>query len=103
MNGPCWCRPTAGLTPNGMHFCEEFGDTGVLLTISEFLAGDVAIVVLCTPNGTHLDYGMQAADAGKHLIIEKPLEVTVERGMQLVEHCKFAGCEAGSDISEQIY
>jgi len=68
-------------------FCNEFGITGYS-DYSEFLASDLDAVVLCTPNGTHLDYGIQAADAGKHLIIEKPLEVTVERGKQLVEHCK---------------
>ncbi|TVQ10461.1 MAG: gfo/Idh/MocA family oxidoreductase [Balneolaceae bacterium] len=71
-------------------FCEEFAITG-FSGYSDFLASDVDIVVLCTPNGTHLDYGMQAADAGKHLIIEKPLEVTVERGKQLVDHCKLRG------------
>ncbi len=74
-------------------FCKEFGISGHS-DYKEFLNSDeLDMVVLCTPNGTHLDYGIQAADAGKHLIIEKPLEITVERGKQLVEHCKSRGVE----------
>ena len=74
-------------------FCDEFGISGYS-DYTEFLANeDIDIVVLCTPNGTHLDYGIQAADAGKHLIIEKPLEITVERGKQLVDHCKSRGVQ----------
>jgi len=73
-------------------FCDEFGLIGYS-DYKEFLSSDVDIVVLCTPNGTHLDYGLLAADAGKHLIIEKPLEITVERGRQLAEHCKLRGVQ----------
>jgi UDP-N-acetyl-2-amino-2-deoxyglucuronate dehydrogenase len=71
-------------------FCEQFDLVGYT-DYSEFLSSDLDIVVLCTPNGTHLDYGMLAADAGRHLIIEKPLEVSVERGKQLVERCASRG------------
>jgi UDP-N-acetyl-2-amino-2-deoxyglucuronate dehydrogenase len=71
-------------------FCDTFDLVGYT-DYSEFLASDLDMVVLCTPNGTHLDFGLQAADAGKHLIIEKPLEITVGRGKQLVEHCRQCG------------
>ncbi len=72
-------------------FCNEFGisgytDYGVFLR-----SDDLDAVVLCTPNGTHLDFGLEAAAAGKHLIIEKPLEVTVERGKKLVQACRSQG------------
>jgi predicted dehydrogenase len=46
------------------------------------------IVTVCTPNGTHLDYGHHIAEAGKHVIVEKPIEVTLERGKQLIEICE---------------
>jgi predicted dehydrogenase len=49
---------------------------------------DLDIVVICTPTGTHLDYGLSAAEAGKHVIVEKPVEITVERGYSLVQACK---------------
>ncbi len=46
------------------------------------------LIQICTPCGTHLDYGRKAAQAGKHVVIEKPLEVTLERGKELIDICK---------------
>jgi predicted dehydrogenase len=48
---------------------------------------DVDVVVICTPSGAHLDYGALAARAGKHVVVEKPIEVTVARGRQLIDTC----------------
>ena len=45
-------------------------------------------VSICSPNGNHLDYGEMAATAGKHVIVEKPIEITLERGRQLIKVCK---------------
>src|SRR5699024_10349864 len=71
---------------------EEFGlqyDIKSYTSYKKFL-GDPAldIVAICTPTGTHLEYGLQAAEAGKYLIIEKPIEITVERGQTLIKTCK---------------
>lgn len=46
------------------------------------------IVVICTPSGTHFDYGKLAAEAGKHVIVEKPIEINVNRGRKLIHSCK---------------
>ena len=35
-------------------------------------------VFVCTPSGNHLDYGEMVARAGKHVIMEKPIEVSIE-------------------------
>ncbi len=54
--------------------------------IDEFLAHDgLEIVNICTPSGLHLDGAVAAARAGKHLIIEKPLEVTIERCDKIIK------------------
>ena len=45
-------------------------------------------VSICTPNGTHLDFGEKAAKAGKHVIVEKPIEVTLERARKLIDVCR---------------
>src|SRR6516164_1736353 len=37
---------------------------------------DVNAVIVCTPSGNHLEHALQAARAGKHVMVEKPLEVT---------------------------
>ena len=49
---------------------------------------ELDIVSICTPSGNHLDYGEKAAEAGKHIIVEKPIEVTLERAETLIEKCK---------------
>jgi predicted dehydrogenase len=54
----------------------------------EFIRSDgLEAVSICTPSGAHLDYGKLAAEAGKHVIAEKPIEVTLERGQRLIEVC----------------
>jgi predicted dehydrogenase len=45
------------------------------------------IVTICTPSGTHLDFGKRLAEAGKHVIVEKPIEVNLERGRLLIAAC----------------
>ena len=53
--------------------------------MAEFLADpELEIVTVGTPSGAHLDPSLAALNAGKHVIVEKPLEVTVERIDQLI-------------------
>jgi UDP-N-acetyl-2-amino-2-deoxyglucuronate dehydrogenase len=40
---------------------------------------DVDVVCICTPSGAHAELAVAAAAAGKHLVVEKPLDVTLER------------------------
>lgn len=46
-------------------------------------ATDVDVVVVATPSGLHVRLGLEALAAGKHLIVEKPLDVDVTRGRSL--------------------
>ncbi|MEX1212290.1 MAG: Gfo/Idh/MocA family oxidoreductase [Balneolaceae bacterium] len=50
-------------------------------------SSDVDLVSICTPSGTHLDYGEKAAKAGKHVVIEKPIEITLKRAARLLNVC----------------
>lgn len=48
--------------------------------IEAFLArGDVDVITIATPSGNHLDIALAAAAAGVHCIVEKPIEITLER------------------------
>ena len=50
-------------------------------SLAEALAAvDVDIVVVCIPTGLHGEVAIEALDAGKHVIIEKPAEMTVAEG-----------------------
>ncbi len=45
----------------------------------------VEVVCVCTPSGTHAEIAEAAAQAGKHVIIEKPIEITLERVDRIIE------------------
>ncbi|WP_373414212.1 Gfo/Idh/MocA family protein [Ensifer aridi] len=55
----------------------------------------IAAVMILTPPNTHLDLTRRAAEAGKHVLLEKPLEVTGERAEALVEAAERAGVKLG--------
>lgn len=52
---------------------------------------DVDAVILCTPHSTHLPMAIQAAQAGKHLLIEKPLAVNVPDCRKIISEFEKAG------------
>ena len=60
---------------------------------TEVLIGndDVDVVVLCSPSGMHPDHTVAAAKAGKHVITEKPMAVTLEGIDRMTQACREAG------------
>lgn len=46
------------------------------------------IVTICTPSGAHLEPSLKIAETGKHLIVEKPLEISLERCDKIIEACE---------------
>ncbi|MDX2037492.1 MAG: Gfo/Idh/MocA family oxidoreductase [Isosphaeraceae bacterium] len=51
----------------------------------------VDVVCICTPSGAHLEPAVAAARAGKHVVVEKPLEITLERCDAIIRACDDAG------------
>ncbi len=49
------------------------------------------VVDICLPNYLHAEATLKAAAAGKHVIIEKPLAVTLEEADAMIAACKKAG------------
>ncbi len=47
-------------------------------------------VSICTPNGTHGELGSAVASKGKHVLVEKPIDVSLERADRLIEACRLA-------------
>jgi UDP-N-acetyl-2-amino-2-deoxyglucuronate dehydrogenase len=48
----------------------------------------VDIVTICTPSGAHMDPAVKAANAGKHVVVEKPMEITLARCDAILSACK---------------
>lgn len=51
----------------------------------------VAAAIVLTPPSSHLDISARCLEAGKHVLVEKPLELTSERGERLVELARGSG------------
>jgi predicted dehydrogenase len=55
----------------------------------------VGAVLILTPPNTHLDLVEKCAAAKKHVLLEKPLEISTERAQRMVGGCKAAGIKLG--------
>jgi len=51
----------------------------------------VDVVNICLPTGLHADFTVQAAEAGKHVIVEKPMALTLHDADRMIEACRRNG------------
>jgi predicted dehydrogenase len=49
---------------------------------------EVQAVIVCLPSGYHAEYGMKAASGGKHVVVEKPIDVTLDKARALIDTCR---------------
>lgn len=64
--------------------------------IQEFLNNDaIEVVCICTESGNHMEPGIASAQAGKHVLLEKPIEVSLERADQLIRTCESSNVKLG--------
>lgn len=56
---------------------------------------DVDVVCMCTPSGLHAAQGIAAARAGKHVLVEKPMALTLADADSLIAACKAGGVQLG--------
>jgi len=56
---------------------------------------DIDFVSICTPSGTHGDIAIAAARAGKHVICEKPMDVTPQRCDRMIAAFQKSGTTYG--------
>lgn len=69
---------------------EAYGDYQKLLA-----RPDIDVVCVCTPSGKHGEVAIAAARAGKHIVVEKPIEITLEKVDAVIR----AADEAGVKLS----
>lgn len=76
-------------------FAREWGVEHVTDPLALMRSGSVDAVSICTPSGSRRDYAVAAAKAGKHVLVEKPIEVTLDRAQAIVDACEDAGVTLG--------
>jgi len=73
-------------------FAREHGAVFASSSLEELVARpDVQVICITTPSGAHLEPALTAIRAGKHILVEKPLEITVERVDQILAAAEKAG------------
>ena len=74
---------------------EEFGADWTTDLSRLLERGDIDIVTICSASGAHAETSIAAAKAGKHVIVEKPLDIALERIDAMIGAC----AEAGTQLS----
>ncbi len=86
---------------------QTFAETNSCLayaSLDEMLADpNIDAVAICTPSGAHLEPALAAAKAGKHVIVEKPLEVTPEKCDQIIAACKHANVKLAVTFQSRFH
>lgn len=95
----CWNRTLDSATK----LAEETG-CKAFDSLDEMLASpEIDVVTIGTASGAHLDPAVAAANAGKHIIIEKPLEITLERCDQIIEACEKNGVKLATIFPSRFH
>ncbi|UKA61773.1 Gfo/Idh/MocA family protein [Arthrobacter sp. FW306-04-A] len=64
---------------------------------------DIDLVAICTPSGLHSDLAVEALRAGKHVIIEKPIDVDLPSARRVAEAAAAATGQVTSVISQHRF
>ncbi len=78
--------------------CAAFDDLDAMLADPR-----VDVVTVATPSGAHMEPAVAAARAGKHVIIEKPLEVTLKRCDRIIRECEKAGVKLSAIFPSRFH
>lgn len=71
---------------------DKYGFARVYTNIAEMMADtELEAVSICTWNNTHADLAVAALNAGKHVLVEKPLSTTVEEALKVQEAVRRTG------------
>ncbi len=90
-----WAEVVAVASPTAGHAAElakRYGIPNVFTDYREMLKDrDLEMVTICAPNALHSQMTADCAKAGKHVVCEKPLAMTIEEGEQMIHVTRQAG------------
>lgn len=72
-------------------------------SLDAFLAHEpLDVVLIGSPSGLHAEQGIAAARRGRHVLVEKPLDITTARADALIEECERAGVKLGVFFQDRV-
>ncbi len=95
----CYSRDAA----RGEKFASEYGCTPYASLQAMLQDPNIDAVSICSASGAHLNPAVEAAKAGKHVMVEKPLEVTAARCDQIIAACHDSGVRLGVTFQSRFH
>ena len=85
-------------------FAQKHGFLAAYDSLEELLGDSrVDAVFIASPNHLHGPYTQMAARAGKHVLVEKPMALTVPEGLEMVETCRDRGVKLGLGFQLRVH
>ncbi len=82
----------------------RFGVPHIYEDYRELLArGDIEAVSICTPNDVHAEQAIAAAQAGKHILCEKPMAISLEQAEAMIAAASAAGVQLMVGFTHRFY
>jgi len=73
----------------GQHYASKFGVEQVSDDVNIIFDNpEIDAVLICSPSDTHADYAIEAAESGKAIFCEKPIDMSLERAKEVVTKVK---------------
>lgn len=82
----------ADMVPERARAAGEANGVPWFTSLGDMLRGvECDVVTVATPSGLHPEHGIEAARAGKHVVSEKPMAISLEGADALIDACRDAG------------
>lgn len=98
LTGICGTNPGKVRALSEKYKCRAFKDCDDLLGSSE-----IEIVTIATPSGAHMERSISAAQHGKHVLCEKPIEISLERIDRMIVAHERAGTRLGGIFNYRFH
>lgn len=80
------------LNEDNLKLCAEKYGVKTTKDYNDILAnGEIKVISICTPNETHYKIAKDCLNAGRNILVEKPLAMTIEHGRELIDLAKDNG------------
>lgn len=86
----------ADIKPNrAQHFAEEYGVAAHTDYHTLLMRDDIDAVSICVPSGLHAQVAIDAMQAGKHVLVEKPIAITLDDADRMIAVSQSSGRTLG--------